>query len=371
MLALEALTRNFQVQQAEETDTETKAQRGGGLRFVDQCGVIEHELLKRITEHRIVRAVQWVQAGEHHGFGVVVAGQRRGGRLVERGDGVAHLGQAHVLDTRDQVAHFADAEALGRLGFRGAHTNFQQFMGGAGGHHLNLLARTQAAVNDTDVGDHAAVGVVDGIEDHGAGGSVRIAHGGGQLAHDQVQQLFNTDACLARNHQHVFGLAADEVGKFGSILFRLRGRQVNLVQHRNDGEVVLHGQIQVGQRLGFNALGCINEQDGTFTGCQGPGYLVGEVHVARGVDHVQAIRRPVHFPGNTDCLGLDGDAAFALDVHAVKVLRLHVTLLNHSCELEHPVGQGGLAVVDVGDDAEVPDDRRIGRGGHRGSAGHG
>jgi hypothetical protein len=34
-------------------------------------------------------------------------------------------------------------------------------------------------------------------------------------------------------------------------------------------------------------------------------------------------------------------------------LGLHGTFFDRTGELEHPVGEGGFAVVDVGDDAEI------------------
>lgn len=62
--------------------------------------------------------------------------------------------------------------------------------------------------------------------------------------------------------------------------------------------------------------------------------------------------RPV---GHADRLGLDGDAPLALDVHAVEVLVAHLAGVDEAGHLEHAVGQGGLPVVHVGHDAEVPD----------------
>ena len=41
----------------------------------------------------------------------------------------------------------------------------------------------------------------------------------------------------------------------------------------------------------------------------------------------------------------------------------HLPLFDDAGELQHPVCQRRLAVVDVGDDAEVPDTCRIGEGG--------
>ena len=70
-------------------------------------------------------------------------------------------------------------------------------------------------------------------------------------------------------------------------------------------------------------------------------------------------------PRQADGLALDRDAALALDVHAVEVLGAHLALLDHPGDLEHAVGERRLAVVDVGDDAEVPDQRGVGRAGLR------
>ena len=61
-----------------------------------------------------------------------------------------------------------------------------------------------------------------------------------------------------------------------------------------------------------------------------------------------------------DGLGLDGDAALALDVHRVEQLLLHVAGGDGPGGLDQPVGERGLAVVDVGDDGEVADVRGVG-----------
>ena len=61
------------------------------------------------------------------------------------------------------------------------------------------------------------------------------------------------------------------------------------------------------------------------------------------------------FHCEADRLELDGDAPLALDVHRVEELLLHVPRLDRARDLEQAVGQRGLAVVDVGDDRDVPD----------------
>jgi methenyltetrahydromethanopterin cyclohydrolase len=54
-------------------------------------------------------------------------------------------------------------------------------------------------------------------------------------------------------------------------------------------------------------------------------------------------------------VGLDGDAALAFKVHGVEDLGLHLAGGQRAGQLEEPVGEGGLAVVDMRDDREVAD----------------
>src|SRR2546427_8499480 len=55
-----------------------------------------------------------------------------------------------------------------------------------------------------------------------------------------------------RDSQHVFDLFLD--------LFELCGRQVNLVNHRDDGEIVLGGEKGVGNRLRLDPLARIHHE---------------------------------------------------------------------------------------------------------------
>src|SRR5699024_3480037 len=64
-------------------------------------------------------------------------------------------------------------------------------------------------------------------------------------------------------------------------------------------------------------------------------------------------------------LTLDGDAALAFDVHPIEVLRAHAAFVEDTRELQHPIGQCRLPVVDVRDDAEVADELARGAVGSR------
>ena len=87
--------------------------------------------------------------------------------------------------------------------------------------------------------------------------------------------------------------------------------------------------------------------------------------MARGVDEVELVFDAIEGAvGHVHRLALDGDAALALQLHLVEELRLHVLRADGSGDFEEAVGQGGLAVVDVGDDAEIADVLLVHDGNH-------
>ncbi len=61
-------------------------------------------------------------------------------------------------------------------------------------------------------------------------------------------------------------------------------------------------------------------------------------------------------------VGLDGDAALALQVHRVQHLRHHFALGKGAGEFEQTIGERRLTVVDVRNDTEITDKRGSIRG---------
>ncbi|GIT87613.1 hypothetical protein ROBYS_26290 [Roseobacter sp. OBYS 0001] len=78
--------------------------------------------------------------------------------------------------------------------------------------------------------------------------------------------------------------------------------------------------------------------------------------MARRVDQVEDIFLAI-LGGIVDPHGLrlDGDAALALDVHAIEHLLLHIPIRHGIGGLNEPVGQRGFPVVNVRDDGEIAD----------------
>ena len=71
----------------------------------------------------------------------------------------------------------------------------------------------------------------------------------------------------------------------------------------------------------------------------------------RRIDQIELIRLAiVGVIGHANGIGLDRDAALALDIHGVEQLRLHVAFVDCMGEFEDTVTDRGLAMVDVRND---------------------
>ena len=277
------------MQQAEEAAAEAEAEGAGGLRLVGERRVVELQPLEGVAQRRVVVAVDRVEPGVHHRVGVLVAAERRGRAVVLAGHGVTDPGLADVLHAGDQVADLADPEVAGLHRLGADHADLEHLVDDAGRHHLDPVAVGELAVDHADVGDHAAVGVVDRVEDQRPRRGVGVAHRRRGLGDDLVEQVLDAHAGLRGDLEHVGGVAADDAGQLCGVLLGLGGGQVDLVEHRDDVQVGAEREVEVGQRLRLDPLRRVDQQHRRLARLERPGHLVGEVDVARGVDHVQHV----------------------------------------------------------------------------------
>ncbi len=120
----------------------------------------------------------------------------------------------------------------------------------------------------------------------------------------------------------------DDVFDLALGFVRLRARQIDLVDDRDDLEVVLDGQVSVRQRLRLDALRGVDEEQRAFAGGERARHFVREIDVPWRVDEIQNVGLPiVSLVGQADGVGLDRDAALAFEVHAVEDLRFHFARL--------------------------------------------
>ena len=276
------------MQQAEEAAAEAEAKRLRALRLVRERGVVELQFADGVAEVLVVVGVDREDAGEDHRLHFLEAGERLGIGVV-RGDGVADLRLDDVLDVAGDEADFADAEALDQLRLRREDPHLRHLVDAAGGEELHAHPLADLAVDDAHEADDAAIGVVPGVEEEGAEVAVGVAFRRGDVRDDLLEDLVDADAGLGRGQDGVVGVEADHVLDLLAHALRLGRGEVDLVDDREDVEVVRDGQVAVGQRLRLHALRGVDDEDGPFAGRQRARDLVAEVDVSGRVDEVERV----------------------------------------------------------------------------------
>ena len=72
-------------------------------------------------------------------------------------------------------------------------------------------------------------------------------------------------------------------------LLRASDRQIDLVEHRYDFEIVVESEIHIRQRLRFHPLGCVHHQQATLASGQRPRHLVVEVDMTGGINEIELV----------------------------------------------------------------------------------
>ena len=136
---------------------------------------------------------------------------------------------------------------------------------------------------------------------------------------------------------------------------RIGSWKVNLVDDRQDFQIRIQGQVDIGQGLGFDSLGRVHHQNGPFTGCQRTGYLIGKVNVPRGVNQVENIGFPIlGLVVELNGIELDGNPTLPLQVHTIQELGLHFPAGYRLRLLQNPISKGRFPMVNMGNNGEVP-----------------
>ena len=134
---------------------------------------------------------------------------------------------------------------------------------------------------------------------------------------------------LGRSEDGFIGIQTEVFRDLLAGLFDIRRGQIDLVDHRDQIQIVLERQIEVGDRLGFDTLRCIDQQQGTLTGHERSADLVREVDMAGSVDQIETI--PLAVLGIVEQrhgVALDGDSPLPFDVHRVQDLIAELPVLD-------------------------------------------
>ena len=221
-------------------------------------------------------------------------------------------------------------------------------------HEADPLASLQTAVHDADQHRDTHVRIEPGVEHESPRGRLRIAARRRHLLDDPLQELGDPLPFLGGDEQNIRRIEPDHLLDLLRDAIGLGRGQVDLVDDRNDLEVLRDGQIGVRECLRLDSLRRVHDKERSFAGLKRAGYFVRKIHVPRRIDQIEdvvlSIVGPVVHPHR---LRLDGDHALALEIHLVEELIASFALRQSVGGIEQAIRQRTLAVVDVGHDAEV------------------
>ena len=248
-------------------------------RLVREARVVEVELLERLAEERVVLAADRVDPGEDQALRLLVAGQRLGRGCSDGRDGVADLGVADVLEARRHVADLAGDQLLDRDELRPEDAELERLGLRAGRHQPDRVVLAERALGQPDVDDDTLVRVVVAVEDEALERLRRVALRGRDPRDDRLEDLGDAGPVLGRGEDHLLARDREDVLELVDDRVGVGRRQVDLVEDRDEGQALAHREVDVGQGLGLDALGRVDDEDRPLARLQAVADLVGEVDV--------------------------------------------------------------------------------------------
>jgi hypothetical protein len=118
---------------------------------------------------------------------------------------------------------------------------------------------------------------------------------------------------------------------------------------------MFHGKVKIGDSLGLYTLGSIDKEKNTLAGSQGTGDFIGKVNMPWRIYEIKAVCLSVSRPvWQRNSLALDRYPPLPFNIHRIKYLVFEGAFIGHTGILDKSVGKGRLTVVNVGNDAEIP-----------------
>ena len=344
------------MQKPEETAAEAVAECLTGFGFKTDGSVVQNEFLKRIAQVFVIRTVGGINSAEYHGVRVLIAVQRLLGGVCRKGYRVANFGFGNGFNGCGNVSDFAGGKLVRGLKAWGEHADFRNVEFIACVHEADSVACTHNAVHDAHIAQRTLVIIVKTVKNQCTQRLFGIALRRGKIRHDARKHLFNVQTRFRGNPRSILGRNADNIFDFLNCIVRIGGRKVDFVDYRQNFKPVIDRKIDVCKSLRFNSLRCVNDKHRSLTGSKCAADFVSKVNMPRSVYKVEHITFSVgmgikHAYGG----GFYRDAALALDVHGVQKLLFHVAARNGVRKLHQPVRKGGFAVINMRNDAKIPD----------------
>ena len=107
--------------------------------------------------------------------------------------------------------------------------------------------------------------------------------------HDGLENFLDADAHLRAGLDRFLGGNRENFLELLLHRANVGIRQIDLVDHRDDGQALFVREMHVGDRLRLNALGGIHDQQGAFARRQAARNFVGEIDVPRRIEQVEPV----------------------------------------------------------------------------------
>ena len=137
-------------------------------------------------------------------------------------------------------------------------------------HETYYIAGPYGTLEDAAVYDGAPEGVILRVENSGGQLSLRISFGRRYLMYDCFKDFFNPCSFFCRAGKARVGVKPEFRIYLFHYLVHVRGGKVDLVDHRDNFQIVLHRHVKIRDSLCLNPLRGVDEQKYPFTGCERP-----------------------------------------------------------------------------------------------------
>ena len=285
-LTIETFLHNLHVQQSQEAATETETQCRRALWLERQRGIVQLQLLQRGTQVLEIFAIYRINTCEYHRFHLLKTSDTLRSRTSHMGNRIAHSYLPGSLDTRDDVPHIACTDLVSGRHGQLQHTYLIRIILLLCRNELHPISLMNHPILYLKVSNDATERIEHRVENQALQRGLWISFRRRHLLHNGIQDLHHTFARLSTRTQDILSWTTQQLHNLVFHLIRHRTRQINLIHHRNDLQIILDSHIEVGDRLRLNALCSIHDQQSTLTSRNRARYLIREIDMSRGINQV-------------------------------------------------------------------------------------
>ena len=350
-LTIQTLLHNLHVEQSEETTTETKTQSQRRLRLESQRRIIQLQLFQRRAKIFEILRLNRINPGKHHRLHFLKTGNSLVTRTGNMRNGISHLHLFRSLDTGNNISHIPRTKFVARYHIHFQHSHFIGIILFSRIEEFHLIPLANHTVFNLEISNNSTERVEYRVENQSLQRSLFISFRMRNTLDHGRQYFFHSHTRFAGCTDHFLPLAAQQFNDLVLHFFGIGTRHIAFINHRNNLKVVLNCHVQIRDSLCLHSLRSIDNQQRTFTRSNRARHLIRKVHMSRSVNQVKDILLPLISIFHLDCMALDSDPPFFLQIHIIKHLpRSH---LNSVCKLQQTVGQSRFPVVNMSNNAKV------------------